>query len=294
MEKKKVLVAGGSGYLGRYVADEFKKRGHWVRLLVRNPDKIRKPGEHGEPVLHDRVDDVVTGDATRPETIEGICDGIDVVFSSLGMTRPDFRHSSFDVDYMGNRRILDMALAGKAEKFIYVSVFNAEKMLDISNIQAHEQFAAELRKSGMDFTIVRPTGYFSDMEQFLNLARTGIMPILGDGDKRSNPIHAADLAQLCVDAVGKKATDIDAGGPDIFTYREVAELAAKVTGRHPLYLTIPLWIADALLPVAQLLSRDVADIVSFALAVSKIDSVAPQHGGHRLEDHFRECLSREG
>ena len=205
---KKVLVAGGSGYLGRHVAREFKHRGYYVRVLVRNPDKIKEKGEHGEPVIYDLVDDVVTADATQPETLKDICDDIDTVFSSLGLTRPDFKHSSFDIDYMGNKRILDLALASKVKKFIYISVFNAEKMLEIQNIQAHEQFAGELRKSGLDYTIIRPTGYFSDMIQFLNLAKTGIMPILGDGDKRSNPIHAADLAKICVDAVDSDAARI--------------------------------------------------------------------------------------
>ena len=287
---KKVLVAGGSGYLGRHVAREFKHRGYYVRVLVRNPDKIKEKGEHGEPVIYDLVDDVVTADATQPETLKDICDDIDTVFSSLGLTRPDFKHSSFDIDYMGNKRILDLALASKVKKFIYISVFNAEKMLEIQNIQAHEQFAGELRKSGLDYTIIRPTGYFSDMIQFLNLAKTGIMPILGDGDKRSNPIHAADLAKICVDAVDSDTTDIDAGGPDVFTYREVGELAARVTGKNPFYFNIPLWIGDGLLAVSRLINRDIADIISFALAVSKLDSVAPKHGTHRLEDYFKENL----
>ncbi|ASQ90453.1 3-beta hydroxysteroid dehydrogenase [Prosthecochloris sp. GSB1] len=291
---KNVLVAGGSGYLGRYVAREFKKRGNRVRVLVRNPEKIMNPGEHGEPVLQGFVDEVISGDATRPETIRGLCEGMDIVFSSLGMTRPDFRHSSFDVDYMGNRRILDMALETGVKKFIYVSVFNAEKMLDISNIQAHEQFAGELRKSGMNYTIVRPTGYFSDMGQFLNIVKSGVMPILGEGDKRSNPIHAEDLAKVCVDAAGNDLTDIDAGGPDVFTYRELAELAAETAGKTPLYVEVPLWIADVLLPVAKLVNRDIADIIAFTAAVGRLDGVAPRHGTRRLKDYFRECLSAEG
>ena|GEM_PF-3461010 len=148
-----------------------------MSVLVRNSEKIKTPGEHGEPIIFDLVDEVITGDATKPETLLGICDDIDIVFSSLGLTKPDFKHTSFDIDYRGNKRILDLALKAKVKKFIYISVFNAKKMLDISNIQAHEQFAGELRKSGMEYTIIRPTGYFSDMLQLLNLATMGIMPI---------------------------------------------------------------------------------------------------------------------
>ncbi len=284
----KILVAGASGYIGRYVAHALKHKGYYVRAMVRNPEKIMEPGEHGEPVIYDIVDEIAIADVTRPETLEGICDDIDIVFSSLGMTRPDFRHSSFDIDYEGNHLILEHARKKGVRKFIYISVFNAEKMLDISNIQAHEQFAGELRKSGMDYTVIRPTGYFSDMGQFLNLARTGIMPIPGDGLKLSNPVHGADLAEVCIEAIDRNEKDIDVGGPEIFSYREVAELAFRVLRRPPVLIPLPLWIGDAMLGVARLLNRDIADIISFALAVSRMDSVAPSHGTRRLEDYFRE------
>lgn len=285
---KKVLVAGASGYIGRYAAKAFKEKGYRVRAMVRNPEKITLPGEHGEPVIADLVDDVCRADVTSPSTLEGICDGCDIVFSSLGMTRPDFRHSSFDIDYEGNRLILEQARRAKVEKFIYISVFNAEKMLDISNIQAHEKFAEELKASGMPYSVIRPTGYFSDMAQFLNLARMGIMPVLGEGDKRSNPIHGEDLAAICVDAAAKDETDIDAGGPDIYTYKEVAGLAADVLGRQPLTVPVPLWIGDSLLTAAQFINRDIADIISFALAVSRMDSVAPAYGTHHLREYLEQ------
>lgn len=289
---KKVLVAGGSGYIGRYAAKEFKERGYGVRLLVRNPEKIKTEGEHGEPRIDDLVDEIVTGDVTRPETLEGLCNGVDIVFSSLGMTRPDFRHSSFDIDYEGNRRILELALAAGVKKFIYISVFNAEKMMDISNIQAHEQFVEELRNSGIDYTVIRPTGYFSDMGQFITMVNSGFMVLVGDGDKRSNPIHGADLARICVDAAESPEKEIDAGGPDIYSFREVAELAARVAGRVPVTVPIPLWIGDLLLVFARFINRDIADIIAFALSVSRIDSVAPQKGSRHLEDYFVALASK--
>ena len=46
---KKVLITGASGYLGRYAVKEFKDRGYYVRALVRNPEKIKTAGLHGEP-----------------------------------------------------------------------------------------------------------------------------------------------------------------------------------------------------------------------------------------------------
>jgi uncharacterized protein YbjT (DUF2867 family) len=291
---KKVLVAGSTGYIGRYVVQEFKNRGYWVRALVRNPDKIKKPGPHLEPALDHLADEFFIGDATKPESIKGVCDGVELVFSSLGMTRPDFVHSSFDVDYKANLNIMREAQRAKVKKFVYISVFNAQKMMEIENIKAHEKFVDELRASGMEYSIVRPTGYFSDMAQFLNMARNGFMFSLGEGETRSNPIHGADLAKVCVDAAEGDAREIDAGGPEIFTYRQVAMMAADVVNKQPLNISLPLWLADGIAAVTGFINRDIHDIALFATTVSKNDTVAPPYGTHRLREFFEEMAKING
>jgi len=290
---KKVLVAGSTGYIGRYVVQEFKNRGYWVRALVRDPDKIKKPGAHLEPALENLADEFFIGDATRPESIHGVCDGVELVFSSLGMTRPDFVHSSFDVDYKANLNIMREAMKAKVKKFVYISVFNAHKMMGIENIQAHEKFVDELRASGLEYSIVRPTGYFSDMAQFLNMARNGFMFSLGEGDTRSNPIHGADLAKVCVDAAEGNATEINAGGPEIFTYRQVAMMAAEVVNKQPFNISMPVWLAEGITAVTGFINRDIHDIALFATTVSKNDTVAPQYGVHRLREFFEQMAAQE-
>ncbi|NTU52867.1 MAG: SDR family oxidoreductase [Chlorobiaceae bacterium] len=285
---KKVLVAGSTGYIGRYVVQEFKNRGYWVRALLRSTDKIKQPGPHLEPAIDQLADEFFVGDATTPESIAGVCDGVDLVFSSLGMTRPDFVHSSFDVDYKANLNILREALKARCSKFVYISVFNAQKMMQIENIQAHEKFVDELRASGLDYAVVRPTGYFSDMAQFLNMARNGFMFSLGEGDKRSNPIHGADLAKICVDAAEGPANEINAGGPEILTYREVADMAANVVNKSPFTINLPVWLAEGIAAVTSVINRDIHDIALFATTVSKTDTIAPPHGTRRLREFFEE------
>ena len=76
---KRVLVAGATGYLGGFVARAFAEHGWFVRAMARRPRKL------GELAL--LLDEVVEGEVTRPETLAGICDGMDVVFSSAGRTR---------------------------------------------------------------------------------------------------------------------------------------------------------------------------------------------------------------
>ena len=74
-----VLVAGTTGHLDGFVVREFKARGYVVRAPARSPRKL--------DYLWDSTDEIAETEVTRPDTLEHICDGIDVVFSSIGITR---------------------------------------------------------------------------------------------------------------------------------------------------------------------------------------------------------------
>ena len=289
---KKVLVAGASGYLGRYAVKEFKERGYYVRALVRNPDKIKTVGTHNEPAVYAMIDEMIIGDVTNPESINGICKGIDIVFSSLGLTSPDPELTSFDVDYRGNGRILEQAVRENVSRFIYVSVFNQDKMADIPSIKAHELFVAALKASGLSWAIIRPNGYFSDMGRFFSMAQSGHIFMIGDGEKKINPVHGADLARICVDTVEGECREIAVGGPDIYTFREVMELAFQACGKAVWITPLPMWLAEGGLMVTGLFNRNLADLLSFAVEALKFDHVAPACGTHHLKEFFAELAAK--
>ena len=74
-----------------------------------------------------------------------------------------------DVDYQSNKNLLEEAKREGVSKFIYVSVFNAEKMSHLKGIQAKLKFTEALKASGMDYLIINPNGFFSDMLEYLNI-----------------------------------------------------------------------------------------------------------------------------
>ncbi len=290
---KKVLVAGASGYLGRYAVKEFKDRGYYVRALARNPEKLKTAGPHGEPAVFDLVDEIIAGDVTSPESITGVCKDMDIVFSALGLTSPHPQYTSYDVDYLGNKRILDQALTEKISRFIYVSVFNEDKMAEILSIKAHELFVADLKKSGLSWAVIRPNGYFSDMGRFFSMAQSGHIFMIGEGEKKINPIHGADLAKVCIDAVEGECREIAVGGPDIYTFREVIELAFLACGKAPWITSLPLWLAEGGLMVTGLFNRNLADLLSFAVEALKFDHIAPAYGTRHLKEFFAALAAKK-
>ena len=94
----RVLVAGATGYLGRNVVKTLKGRGFWVRALGRSESRL-------DPI-REFADEISIGEVTDPDSLEGVCDGIDIVFSSVGITQQEDGLSYQDVDYQGNRNLL--------------------------------------------------------------------------------------------------------------------------------------------------------------------------------------------
>ena len=293
MAQQKVLVAGASGYLGRYVVSEFAGRGYAVRALVRNRERLSGVGANFEPDVSALVAEVHIGDAADRSSLRGACDGVDIVFSCMGLTKPQNGVTSEEVDHLGNRALLEEALESGVKRFVYISVFNAEKMMDSDMVRAHELFVAELQASGMAYTVIRPTAYFNDMGMFFDFARKGHVFLFGDGSNRFNPIHGADLATVCADAANDGGNrEVAVGGPDIFTYDQTNLMAFEALGLPPKITHVPMWVGDAALFLIGLVNKPLESIMSFALSVSRMDNVAPPFGTRHLKEFYRELAAK--
>ncbi|HEX8853149.1 MAG TPA: NAD(P)H-binding protein, partial [Pyrinomonadaceae bacterium] len=158
---ERVLVAGAPGQLGRYVLAELRRRGYRTRALVRDASRAA--------TLQGEADETVSGDVTRPETLAHVCEQVDVVFSAVGAPLSLKRGGASyrEVDFEGNRNLLAAARAAGVRRFVYVSVFGAERLRESEYVRAHEDFVQELQRSGLAHTVVRPTGFFSAMGEML-------------------------------------------------------------------------------------------------------------------------------
>ena len=292
-QSKKVLVAGATGYLGRFVIQEFKNRGYWVRVLARNSGKLESPGPFLEPAVKHLVDDVFQGEVTKPETLQGVCDGIDLVFSSIGITRQRDGVSFMDVDYQGNKNLIEKAHQAGIQTFVFVSVFKANQIAELA--KARELIVNELNKSSLASAIIRPTGYFSDMSEYLKMAQSGRVYMLGNGQARINPIHGSDLAQACVEAAeeSRSRLEVDIGGPETFSHDEIAKLAFRILNKQPKIVHIPLWIMKVILGTVRPFNKHTYEMLRFFSIVMTNDFIAPHAGTHVLSDYFRKLSHKK-
>lgn len=281
----RILVAGATGYLGRFVAVELKRRGHSTRALARAPERLRSI----EP------DEVVKAEITRPHTLAHACDGIDAVFSSVGITHQRDGLTWKDVDYQGNLNLLNAATRAGVKRFVYVSVFDGPALRHLDIIRAHEDFVDALKVSDLEWVVIRPTGYFSDLEEIYRMAARGRVYLIGAGQHRVNPIHGADLAVVCADAIeGRRPErEIDVGGPRTFDWREIARLALAACGKPSRITSIPLWAVRMVTTLVRVFSRHKAELLRFFTTMATTDFVAPPVGVVDLEQHYRSLAGTE-
>jgi uncharacterized protein YbjT (DUF2867 family) len=291
---KTVLIAGSTGYLGRFAVRAFKARGYRVRVLTRSEERLGQVGPFGAPAVADSADEVFVGEITKPDTLDGLMQGVDLVFSSVGISRQRDGLSFEQVDHQANRMLVTLARAAGVEKFVYVSLWGQDEIRHLEIVRAHEKVVAALAESGLSYCVVRPSGYFSDMGVLMDMAQKGRSFLVGAGENRFNPIHGADLAEACVDAMESDALEIGAGGPDTMSQRQAAELAFEVLGRPPKIVVLPMWLMRGGVKLVGLLSKQFGDLFEFIVTAGEIDGVAPSVGKTTLRSYFEELAAEQG
>lgn len=277
---ERVLIAGATGYLGNFVAQEFKNRHYFTRVIARDIDKLKKENI--------QMNELVKAEVTQLETLQNCCKDIDIVFSSVGITKQKDGLTYMDVDYQANINLLEEAKKSGVRKFIYVSVLHGQHLTKLKICNAKEKFVKSLESSGLDYCIIRPTGYFSDMAEFYTMAKKGRIFLFGTGSHRMNPIHGEDLAKVCADAIQSNDKEILVGGPDNLTYRQIAKTAFEVSGRKEKITHIPYWISRfGLFFLRAFTSSKFYGPIEFFMTVLSMDVVAPQHGSHHLKVYFK-------
>lgn len=144
-----------------------------------------------------------------------------------------------------------------------------------------------MKSSGLDYCIIRPNGFFSDMADFLTMAKGGKVYLFGDGKLKLNPIHGKDLANEVVNAINQEKKEINIGGPDLLSQNEIAELALKAYGKKIKIVHLPDWIRKfALWCVRTFTSSKTYGPIEFFMTTMVMDMTAPLFGEEKLENFF--------
>ena len=281
----KILIFGSTGKLGTKVAIDLQNKNYTVTAVVRNSakaDSIKK-----------FVNATLIADVTKPEQLKNICNGFDIVISTLGKSTSlnDKSTPGFsDIDLHANTNILQEAISSNVKKFVYVSVFTAEHNTHLNYFNTHHLFSQKLIASGLDYTILKPTAIMSAFVDLMEMAKKGQLLTMGNGDKHSNPIYESDLAQILVNSISQKNAVIDVGGKTVYTRKQINELLQQHAAPNKKLKSIPFALIKMGLPLIKLLDKNMFDKFAFYVRVMEDDLVAPKLGDTSLEIYLRDKL----
>ncbi|MBC3846361.1 SDR family oxidoreductase [Winogradskyella echinorum] len=278
-----VLLAGATGYLGSYIAKALVEDKFNTKLIARSIKKLQ--------TLENKKVKIIEAEVTKPDTLIGICEGVTTVISTVGITRQKEGLTYMDVDYKANLNLLNEAKKAGVKKFIYVSAINGHKYRHLKIFEAKEKFVDALKNSGLDYCVIRPNGFFSDMKDFLDMARKGKIYLFGNGEQKFNPIHGEDLAIICLQAIKSTRNEIIVGGPDVFTLNEIGEMALEALEKPIKIIHLPDWIRRFIIWCFRTFtSSKTYGPIEFFLTLMAEDNIAPRFGTKRLYYFFREHL----
>jgi uncharacterized protein YbjT (DUF2867 family) len=271
-----MLVSGGTGTLGRQVVQLLASAGESVRVLTRDRVRARE--------LPPSVA-IVEGDVRRRADVEVAVRGCTAVISAvLGFAGPG-SPSPEAVDRDGNAALIAAAKAASVERFVLASVHGARPDHPMSLHRAKYAAEDELRRSGLPFTIVRPTAFVETWITVIGgaLESEGHALVFGPGTNPINFVSARDVADLVVRSVRDRVRPsevIEIGGPENLGFVTVAERLVRARGggriKH-----VPLSALRALSVLARPFAPVFARLARAAVVMNTTDMTFDAHlGGH--------------
>jgi NADH dehydrogenase len=231
----KVLVTGGTGFVGPKVVNELVDSAHWVRVLERRPGNWKRAGL--------RCHEAAEGDVTDAESLRRAVAGCDAVVHLVAIIagRPrDFER----VMEEGTRNLVAAAQEARIGRFVLMSALGtSEETKDlVPYYHAKWTMEQDLKASGLEHVIFRPSFIFGRdggaLQQFRRIARLApVTPIVGPGTQRLQPIWVDDVAAYFAASLEKPQAanrTFELGGPDVVTWNELwSRLKRALGARRP-------------------------------------------------------------
>ena len=255
----KVVLAGAFGNLGAEILKCLCAAGHEVIAA----DLKERPiaGLEGKYTF-------VCIDATKPETLSGLCDGAEVVITTMGLTGASTTVTAYDIDYHGNMNLYSECKKAGVKKFNYVSVISCDKpgAEKVPMLHAKYMVEQEIKKEHMDYVIYRPTGYFYDIAKvFKPYIDKGEMQLLkGYGGVKANVVDCPDFARFVVDHMCDTNITYNIGGKETYTYEEMAAMCFEAAGKPMKIKWAPIWMFGILANLPKIKKAGKHDIILFS------------------------------
>ena len=231
------LVTGATGSLGRRVVRQLREKEQPVRAFVRLSSRFSE--------LEDRGAEIFIGDLKQRRDIDKACRDVKYIISAHG------GGDAQTIDYRANIDLIDIAIAEGVEHFVYTSVLGVDRgYQDSTTFKAKREVEKYLMRSGLNYTILRPSGFANNIIPLAERFRdTGVYFSIGDQKNRSSIVSTDDLAKIAIASTEVEAAKnqiFSVGGPDILKREDIPRIFARLFNREPITINPPLQVFDGL------------------------------------------------
>jgi NADH dehydrogenase len=251
----RVLVTGGTGFIGTKVAHALRAVDHDVRALVRNPARARALGAWGC--------ELAEGDVTDATSLARAAEGCECVVHLVAIIvgRPtDFER----IMEQGTRNLATAATRAGVQRFVLMSALGTrEDTKDlVPYFKAKWEMERAVRDSGLDHVVFRPSFVFGRegiLPTFIRQVRyLPVTPVVGSGETKLQPIWVDDVAAYVAKSVelsGIAGRTFDLGGPDVVTWNELYARIRQALGARRPTVHVPFGLVRVGATLAELLPR---------------------------------------
>ena len=244
----KIVVAGGTGFLGRHIASDLRDHGHDVSILGRSPKKVASI-----PMLDGMTG--VEGDVTDPSSLTGALAGTEAVVNAVQfpnhpveVPRKGLTYDRYD--RQGTENLVTAAREAGVQRFVYISGAGADVTSDKTWYRAKGLAENAVEASGIEWAVLRPSWAYGPEDKALNkfalIARfSPVIPQLGVTPQRVQPVHVDDIA-LAVSRIFERwapGAVYEIGGPQVMTMNEIIRTLLDTMGLKRLVVPVPLLLA---------------------------------------------------
>ncbi|WP_019585070.1 complex I NDUFA9 subunit family protein [Deinococcus apachensis] len=284
----RVLVTGGTGFVGRAVVGELLGRGHTVYAGSR--DGASLPGADGVKLDVTDAGSVLRAvGETRP----------DAVIHLVGIIAEEGTQTFERVHLEGTRHML--AATPRQARYVHMSALGAREDSASGYSRSKAQAERLVRESGLSWTIFEPSLIFGVGDDFFGrvlrelVSTAPVVPQIGDGAFPFRPVSVQDVALAFAGALEQPGTvgqTYPLTGPEEFTFRQLLEMELAALGRRKPIVPVPLALMNLMVPAMQVLPRP--PITRDQYAMLKEGNTAPNEPARstfglpmlRLEDHL--------
>lgn len=255
----KIVLAGAFGNLGAEILKCLCAAGHEVIAA----DLKERPVEGTEGKYT-----FVSINATKPETMKGLCDGADIAITTMGLTGASTTVTSYDIDHKGNLNFYNECVRAGVKKFNYISVISCDEKgaEEVPMLHAKYLMEQDIKKGNMEYVIYRPTGYFYDIAKvFKPYIDKGEMQLLkGYGGVKANVVDCPDFAAFIVEHMNDTNVTYNVGGRETYTYVEMAQMCFDAAGKPMNIKWAPIWLFGILANLPKIKKAGKHDIILFS------------------------------